>query len=266
MNGHGLLLIKEENSMKKWIAIVCMACMIIGCVTYTNMEVDATVDERGNNTYMHGRMMFDYKLCPENAVLFDGKAAYFSLRAFFESAGAEVIYDGETDSVQIKYLNDVLVCTLKNGPTVPEGFEELHIERTNCPISYLMGKDNNVFQLNPMSGTGACTRINDRIYLISQTFEYMLDCLGYVVKIDPEAQEVHIYSKTLNNYLDMRNEGVNASLATVTTDELARVRPLADGSYVMEVVDRNDNYRIIETLLIDANGRRFVLQQEATEQ
>lgn len=96
------------------------------------------------------------------------------LRTIFESLGATVIWQEETENILIKYNNESYLCYTSSPNSL-------------YPTKYLYVKNlrtNKNIYLTSMSYGGAYCIINDRTYLYSDTGKRLLEAMGCKVEFE----------------------------------------------------------------------------------
>ncbi len=103
------------------------------------------------------------------------------LRRIFESLGAVVEWNEETEDIIIDYHDESYVCYTK----------ELNPKTGKYFFIKKEGTDEYIY-LNPMASGGVYCMINDRIYLYQVTSEYLFKAMGCKVEIDYATHTVKI--------------------------------------------------------------------------
>ncbi len=132
------------------------------------------------NLYINNRLIE----C-EDPVYFDNVTSLLPFRTIMESLGATVIYDPETSAIELRYGDNVYICSQQspNPSYMPECF-------------YIKNKYTNkgVF-LNPSGYAGSFMIINDRVYLYHQSMMYLLTYLGCDIDVDYYNYAVYVYNR-----------------------------------------------------------------------
>ena len=113
-----------------------------------------------------------------DTVLFDEDSFLMPFRTVLEGIGATVEWDEKTENVTFYYDGNKYSCYTEIRE--PYSGMALYIK---CPIKKFAPLSGHL-QLNPMSGSGWCYMINDRIYLTEETLTWFLKDIDCDLEID----------------------------------------------------------------------------------
>ncbi len=227
----------------KIIAIICIF-VFVGTIT-GEMRISATDEQK--KEFVAGKMYLNGLAFPGDTVMLKSHIGRcFSLNNFFESIGGVVSYDRETGNAKVEYLNETFYL-IKDEENQEHTTFTMKRKRNNANVDSRFG--DGLIQLWSMGVIGEYTMQDNQIYVGAESFEYIINHIGYRSEVDYDARMVKVTPRTVNAFGRSIGGYVKIEKEELTADSLA------DGTY--EVIDWHSNEERKKLMLIDEEGRIY---------